>query len=824
MRRRACGVMLGVVLASLLARDTVASPAPAEVGQFGPLLPLPVVPIHMHLLPNGKLLLWDWHNHANGLNDTPHVVDVDTGLATAVSQPGFDLFCSGHTFLADGRLLIAGGHINDDVGEPRATIFDPSNNSWHNLPNMSAGRWYPSCLAMPDGSVFVEAGTITPALGTNPLPEVWDPSSPTRWRGLDAIAPLHGAVPSWASYYPFLYPLPGGRVFVAGPQQMARIIDTRGSGSVDDVAPSAEVYRDYGSSVMYDTNKVMIVGGNRRDSRSAPTIPPVATAETIDLADPSPHWVPTGDMSIGRRQLNTTLLPDGTVLATGGSSLPGFDNPDGAVLHAELWTPATGTWTPLASHTRYRGYHSEALLLPDGRVVVAGGGHPNAAGQTDNNNMEIFSPPYLFRGPRPAITAAPAIVRYGTSFAVQTPDAEAITRVNLLRLGSVTHSFNQSQQMCQLGAPTSAADGLLLSAPANADICPPGPYMLFALNAAGVPSVAKFVLVAAPIPTPTATLTATATATPTPTRTGTVFVVSGKVTRLADAAPVNGAVVAATRNSATDIASTNSSGAFLLQPYGGDVQLSVSKLGDTGGVVTAIDASYVLQAAVGLQQLSAEQRLICDSSGDGTVSAIDAVHILQYRVGITSRLPVAQRCNSDWLFFAKPALTANQSIVPPLITTDTCAAGAIELNPLGAAVSAQDFQGAVFGDCAPDVSSRVARAASEPRVTMGAARSRTTRVQYPVLIDGGTSTELEATVHYDPTALKVGRVRKGRALAGWLMYSAVVTSGQVRVVAAGAHPPRRGTAFVVVFRPIGATANPFSWPPHIHEGLLDANR
>ena len=113
-------------------------------------------------------------------------------------------------------------------------------------------------------------------------------------------------------------------------------------------------------------------------------------------------------MHTARRQLNATMLPDGTVLVTGGSSGAGFNNAAAPVFTAERWDPAQNSFTELASATRYRGYHSMALLLPDGRVLSSGG---------DNQpNAEVFSPPYLFKGARPVVTSSPSSITYGESF------------------------------------------------------------------------------------------------------------------------------------------------------------------------------------------------------------------------------------------------------------------------------------------------------------------------------------------------------------------------------------------------------------------------
>jgi hypothetical protein len=198
-------------------------------------------------------------------------------------------------------------------------------------------------------------------------------------------------------------------------------------------------------------------------------------------------------MEYKRRQHNLTLLPDESVLATGGTGAPGFNNSEGSVFPAELWDPASQTWRTLAAGNEARLYHSEAVLLPDARVLVPGGGHPSGGGtDPDHFSAEIYSPPYLFQGPRPTITAAPATVRYGETFAVSTPDGASTAKVTWIRLSSVTHAFNMNQRINRLSfAPV--AGGLDVTAPPNPRVCPPGHYLLFLVNGAGVPSVARVV-------------------------------------------------------------------------------------------------------------------------------------------------------------------------------------------------------------------------------------------------------------------------------------------------------------------------------------------
>src|SRR4029077_4208579 len=145
---------------------------------------------------------------------------------------------------------------------------------------------------------------------------------------------------------------------------------------------------------------------------------------------------------------NTTLLPDGTTLVTGGGTmLDGYDVTK-AVFSAELWSPATETWQTLSRAAIPRLYHSTALLLPDGRVLTAGSGNDGPA--VNQTQAELFSPPYLFKGPRPTITGAPAVVQYGSTFTVVTPDAAGIISVALIRPGSVTHGFDEDQRLLSL--------------------------------------------------------------------------------------------------------------------------------------------------------------------------------------------------------------------------------------------------------------------------------------------------------------------------------------------------------------------------------------
>jgi hypothetical protein len=217
-------------------------------------------------------------------------------------------------------------------------------------------------------------------------------------------------------------------------------------------------------------------------------------------------------MQYGRRQHNLTVLADGTVLATGGlSSGADLVDVDAGVYEAELWNPSTGDWSTLAPMQVTRQYHSTALLLPDGRVLSSGGG---ICGACDSQgylakNAQVFTPPYLFNkdgsgqlAPRPAISSAPGVVNYGGQVRLSTPSAASIGRVALVRLGAVTHSVDMEQRFIPLAINGRDGGRIRATGPLNPNIAPPGPYMLFVINAEGVPSVARMVTVAAGNPPP----------------------------------------------------------------------------------------------------------------------------------------------------------------------------------------------------------------------------------------------------------------------------------------------------------------------------------
>ena len=197
-------------------------------------------------------------------------------------------------------------------------------------------------------------------------------------------------------------------------------------------------------------------------------------------------------MAFARTYHTETLLPDGTVLVTGGGETTGDYDVGNAVKEAELWSPTTEDWTTLAAGTAPRLYHSTGLLLPDATVLVSGGGRSPFSASLDQENAEIFAPPYLFKGPRPVITSAPASLGLAQPFVIQTPDAADIEKVTLVALGNTTHGINMNQRYLPL-AFTAGSGQVTATAPATANLAPPGWYMLFLVDEEGVPSRSKIV-------------------------------------------------------------------------------------------------------------------------------------------------------------------------------------------------------------------------------------------------------------------------------------------------------------------------------------------
>jgi hypothetical protein len=406
-----------------------------------------------------------------------------------------DLFCSGHSFMPDGRLLIAGGAPS---GTLRAThIFDPMAETWTRVTDMNQARWYPTIVTLPDGRILAASGT-----GANEL-EIYTPATDT-WQ---IVA---GATRTFSELYPSLHLLPSGQIFysragwaqanMALTQTAYLTLTGVASGNWTDLGQQQFPDRQEGTAVIQidatvspATTKIYMIGGGV--SGVAALRNPL-TAETIDLTAPTPAttWSRVADMNFPRVNVNGVLLPDGTILVIGGQRNGKWNTDPGAVLETEIYDPTTNTWSVVASMLFPRQYHSIAVLLPDGRVLSAGGVDPRPATvQRDQRNMEIFSPAYLSMGALPAISASPTNAAWGINFNIDSPQSNSIDSVVLIRPASTTHHTDSGQRYIKIPIVSRTATSLTVTAPANANIAPPGYYMLFIVNAERIPSAGRFI-------------------------------------------------------------------------------------------------------------------------------------------------------------------------------------------------------------------------------------------------------------------------------------------------------------------------------------------
>jgi Domain of unknown function (DUF1929)/Carbohydrate binding domain/Kelch motif len=453
-------------------------------GKWSDVQAWPLLAIHASLLPTGEVLAWDSNNddiETNSLPEHPFKPTratlwnpITNAFISVNSNTGKDLFCAGHTVLANGNVIAAGGNQVPGNGQHNAiSIFNPSNNTWTRGPDMAANRWYPSVTNLANGDALITSG---------------GPSIPEVYSSTGTLRKLTGADLGQA-LYPWMQLAPNGKVVHFGPETTLRSLDTNGTGGWTTLGTRDSSYRDYGSYAMFAPGKVLVTGG-------------AASLKTTQIVDVNNglNTSSAAAMNFGRRQHNLTLLPNGSALANGGiSNGAALVDVNAAVFATEVWNPNANRWDVMDSEKIPRQYHATTLLLPDGRILSAGGGFCGACPLATyfNKNAQIFSPTYLFNkdgtpAARPSITSAPASAAYASGFAVTTNTD--IARVTLIAPSSVTHSVNMNQRFMEL-AFTKSGNNLAVTAPANANLAPPGTYMLFVLDAQGVPSVAKMLKV-----------------------------------------------------------------------------------------------------------------------------------------------------------------------------------------------------------------------------------------------------------------------------------------------------------------------------------------
>lgn len=468
--------------------------------------PSPVRAVHAALLHTGKVLLIAGSGNDPGQfaagSFTTAIYDPATGALRSNVPTPYDLFCAGHAFLPDGRLLVAGGTsayatgTTPYRGEKRVRIFDPASETYQNAASMAIGRWYPTIVSRGDGSMVTLAGFDDAGQHSNTF-QVFSSISGT-WSANRPIGTWPSGVGVYSPLYPSMHLLANGQLFYSGAHVFAAgpdtppfrwNVDANQVTWMDDNAALDANRRDQSASVLLppaQAQKVMVIGGGLEGS----TTISLASTAVIDLASPNPAYAAGPPIDAAKMYVSAVILPDGRVLQTGGAT--GYRlNPDSTFVRTtQILDPKTMQWAKAPDATVGRTYHSGALLLPDGRVLTFGGNPRDGSFEMD---LELYSPGYATK-PRPSITSAPIGITYGGSFAVGT--SERISSAVLIRPSAVTHSSDSDQRSVDLAVSSATTTGATLTVPANRNLTPPGWYMLFARNANGAPSVAKWVKVA----------------------------------------------------------------------------------------------------------------------------------------------------------------------------------------------------------------------------------------------------------------------------------------------------------------------------------------
>lgn len=510
---------------------------------------------HVALLPTNKIFTYggsslDPDQFKNPTLPVGEILDlnVEPKQVYEISRDGLegDLWCGGHTFLEDGKLLFVGGTsyypaAPDPLfgGLRQAYLFDPTDESWERLDNMQEGRWYPTLIRLADNSVLTIGGLQyrDPNDKTDPniiknlfnlvanikkrfvkVQEIYHPDT-KQWRSMEAeqLFPL----------YPRLHLLPDGDIFYSGVFNTHYFVPGR--------FPSArwsyqtrmwqelggrhkEKNREEGISVLlalrpphYEARILVAGGGTHNFGRILMTLfhsigknlwsskfhsltQIQDTVELIDLGLPEPRWQSMPKMHLPRIHANGVLLPNGQVAVVGGMSkyghIPGTHISQYPVLHTEMYDPVANTWSLLAAQSKPRVYHSAAILLPDATVISMGS---NPYEKMIEHTIEIFSPPYLFRGDRPVITRCPEQIAYRQPASIEVDRARTIGQVVLMRPEVVTHVTNTDQRLVELEFKVLNDNRLEIQGPPSKAHIPQGYSLIFVLNKDGVPSVGKFV-------------------------------------------------------------------------------------------------------------------------------------------------------------------------------------------------------------------------------------------------------------------------------------------------------------------------------------------
>ena len=491
-------------------RAQAAADEPSDVGQWA----APFVmtsnyqgyAIHAAMLRTGKVLMWGYPIHVEqaawrGNESYAWLWDPSLGsganavedVTPVIGGENVSIYCSGMSFLPDGRVLVVGGTLTwgeDDpdfptytefAGLDTAILFDPATESWTELPRPagSDGRWYPTQTLLPDGRTLVISGISDESPGglLNNTLEIYDSAggSPVL---LDSVAQRRDM-----ELYPHMFTMPDGDLLMAGPNpdDSARFDPENLSDPWTDLPPLSG-QRIGGNALLLPegpsgSTQVAAIGGRPY----GPTVP-LATNEMIDLDDASPSWTSFPALSVQRSYPNTLLLPDRSMVTIGGDDRVEQTWPDVPEKAVELYDPVTNSWQTGPRQVEKRAYHSTAVLLPDGRILSTGDDlNPTAdgsrAGASPNDTGEIYSPPYLFKGPRPVISSAPDALRWNVPFGVGT--SGDVDEAVLIAPAATTHGNDMNQRLVPLQTVGTSDGGVTLQSPPSANVAPPGWYMLF---------------------------------------------------------------------------------------------------------------------------------------------------------------------------------------------------------------------------------------------------------------------------------------------------------------------------------------------------------
>jgi hypothetical protein len=481
------------------------------------------IPIHAAVLNTGKIFYLAGSGTALAHSNGPFEARIlDLNAASEKTLPlTEDLFCIGLTHLASGNVLLAGGTKMYD-SDP-----DNCNGKWHGLNavyelditsealisvcSMAHGRWYPTLVTLADGKAVIMNG-FDEYGSYNTLVEIYDPASKTCIKKFDpntsttycvgkgsesecpgAGSPCYGGpgngVAPNVGLYPRMHLMPNGLIITCGAQVTVWSWDP--ANGKWGILTQTSVYRGYGTSFLLplhnmpsERGKILVVGGSVTPDSYA-----TKSTEILDFdagTSTNPVVRQGAETTYGRRFLAPVILPNGKCIILGGSE-KGLSIP---VYTPEMFDPVTETWETLPAASVARLYHQVSLLLPDGRVWTAGS-QPGAG--VSELRTELFSPSYLFQGPRPVISGLPNVGDYGGTISIPTPDALTVNSVSLVRLMSCTHHYEANQRLIWLQIASRTSNNLTVSAPINSNIAPPGYYMIFILNASGVPSVARII-------------------------------------------------------------------------------------------------------------------------------------------------------------------------------------------------------------------------------------------------------------------------------------------------------------------------------------------